>query len=234
MKSSREDLMKRGYADEVMIKAAECLKPQDLLKQCSSENAWERSAAVYALKQPDKYVDIYVDMLSREKRLYTKIACCEVLAKGNEETIKCLISKLGRIGDNQHHCVGKTSMKKSYPLPRDIMARIIARMDGKLFPMLFDDEVFKDPLKLSEALDAIGFMVFYNQHLVDMKWASKIMKLLDNSDPLICWKAITALSAFPLPAVRDRLMDMLMENDRKLLHSEIRRSLNLINERMKS
>lgn len=234
MKSSKEDLMKRGYADEVMIKAAECLKPQDLLKQCSSVNAWERSAAVYALKQPDKYVDIYVDMLSREKKLYTKIACCEVLAKGNEETVKVLIHWLGKIGSNQHYAIDETSKKKSYPLPRDIIARILARMDGVILPMLFSDDVFKDEIKLSEALDAIGFMVFYNQKLVDMQYAAPILKLLDHSNDLIRWKAVTACSAFPLLEVRDRLMNMLMENDRKLLHSEIRRSLNLINERMKS
>lgn len=232
MKSNKEDLMKRGYVDEEMIKAAERLDTECLLKQCSSTLPWVRSAAIYALKQPDQYAEFYVRILSTEKKLYTRIACCEVLAKGNEETVKVLIKWLGKIGNNQHHSVGKTSMKKSYPLPRDIIARILARMDSKYIALFFDDELFKDEVRLSEVLDAIGFMTFYNQHLVDMKWASQIMQLLDHNNDLIRWKAVTACSAFPLPEVKDRLMGLLTEKDAQLLNSEIKRSLNLIDERM--
>lgn len=100
MKSTKEDLMKRGYADEVMIRKAESLDTEALLKQCSSVLAWERSAAVYALKQPDRYADFYVKMLSTEQKLYTRLACCEVLAKGTEDTVKVLINWLGKIGNN--------------------------------------------------------------------------------------------------------------------------------------
>lgn len=227
MKSSKEELMKRGYVDEDRIRKAECLDDEALLMQCSSALAWERSAAVYALKQPDRYAEFYVRMLSTEKKLYTKIACCEVLAKGSEETARVLIRWLGKIGSNQHHTIGKTSKKKSYPLPRDIIARILARMDGVILPLMFDDELFQDEVRLSEALDAIGFMVFYNQKLVDMKWALKIMELLDQGNALICWKVITALSAFPLPAVSDKLKEMLAD-DNKVLYPEIKRSLNII------
>lgn len=232
MKSTNEELMKRGYADEAMIRKAECLDDEALLKQCSSVLAWERSTAVYALKQPDRYADFYVKMLSTESKLYTRIALSEVLAKGNEDTVRILIHWLGKIGNNQHQSVGKTSMKKSYPLPRDVVARILAKMDGRFLPLLFDNDVFKNEVRLSEALDAIGFMVYYNQNLVDMKWALPIMKLLDQGHDLIRWKAITALSAFPLPEVKDRLMWLLTEKDAKMLYSEIKRSLNLIDERM--
>lgn len=233
MKSTKEDLMQRGYADEKMIKAAEGLKSEDLLKQCSSAYPWARSAAVYALKQPDQYADFYVKMLSTEQKLYTRLACCEVLAKGTEDTVKVLINWLGKIGNNQHRRVGKTSMKKSYPLPRDIIARILARMDSKYIVLFFDDELFKDEVRLSEVLDAIGFMIFYNQHLVDMKWASQIMQLLDHNNDLIRWKAVTVCSAFPLPEIRDRLMGLLKEKDAQLLYSEIKRSLDLIDKRIK-
>lgn len=233
MKSSKEELMQRGYVDEDSIRKAECLDDEALLKQCSSALAWERSAAVYALKQPDRYAEFYVRMLSAEKKLYTKIACCEVLAKGNEERVKVLIHWLGKIGSNQHHAIDETSKKKSYPLPRDIIARILARMDGVILPMLFSDDVFKDEIKLSEALDAIGFMVFYNQKLVDIQYVAPILKLLDHSNDLIRWKAVTACGAFPLLEVRDKLLTLHMDHDAKNLYPEIKRSLNLMNDRMK-
>lgn len=228
MKSTKEDLMQRGYADEDRIRKTECLDDKALLNLCSSALAWERSAAVYALKQPDQYAEFYVKMLSTEQKLYTRLACCEVLAKGSEDTVKVLIHWLGKIGNNQHRRVGKTSMKKSYPLPRDIIARILARMDSKYIALFFDDELFKDEVRLSEILDAIGFMTYYNQHLVDMKWASQIMQLLDHNNDLIRWKAVTACSAFPLLEVRDKLKEMLLADGNKVIYPEIKRSLNII------
>jgi hypothetical protein len=67
--------------------------------------------------------------LAVEKKLYTKIALCESLAARAELSIEPLIELLGRIGKNQETKIPERGFYKvSYPLPRDIAARIICRL----------------------------------------------------------------------------------------------------------
>ena len=71
--------------------------------------------------------------------MYTKIAICETLQKGNEQTIALMIPYLGRIGNNQYKNIpSKPSQKKSYPLPPDIIARILSNMDSQYIPLFIE------------------------------------------------------------------------------------------------
>ena len=112
MKSSKVELIQRGYADEEMIQAAKLKTEAELIKDLNSKLAWERTAAVHALKQPDRFASLYIELLSKEKKLYTRLACSEVLTAGGEECARRLSEWLGMIGHNQHQCIGLTSKKK--------------------------------------------------------------------------------------------------------------------------
>lgn len=220
--------MRRGYADEEMIQAAKLKTEAELIKDLNSKLAWERSAAVYALKQPDRFASLYLEMLSKEKKLYTRLAYSEVLAAGGERCAQELSEWLGMIGNNQHQSIGLTSKKKSYPLPRDLIARIMAKMDGKILPILFAQSIFSDEKKLSEALDAIGFMVFYHPALASDQQLHQILRLFDECEnEVIHWKAVTALSAYPTPAAC-RFLEGLYRTGNPRLQPEIQRSLNLL------
>ena len=228
MKSSKVELIQRGYADEEMIQAAKLKTEAELIKDLNSKLAWERTAAVYALKQPDRFASLYIELLSKEKKLNTRLACSEVLAAGGEECARRLSEWLGMIGHNQHQCIGLTSKKKSYPLPRDLIARIMAKMDGRILPVLFTQAIFSDEKKLSEALDAIGFMVFYHPALATEQQLHQILRLFDVCEnEVIHWKAVTALSAYPAPAAC-RFLEVLSSTGNPHLQPEIQRSLNLL------
>ena len=112
-----------------------------------------------------------------------------------------MIPYLGRVGKNQHRSLpDKVSAKKSYPLPRDLIARTLAGMDLAVFPLLLDVLDTGDRWKISEALDAVGFMAFYHPSLVSEKNADRVIRLLKKeSDEIIQWKALLCLSAFPVP-----------------------------------
>jgi hypothetical protein len=74
-----------------------------------------------------------------KKKLYTKIAICEAIEAYGVSSLPYLVPLLGKIGNNQHKKAGFYDLdKKSYPLPRDIAARIIIRIGEPALPLLED------------------------------------------------------------------------------------------------
>lgn len=106
------------------------------------------------------------------------------------------------------------SLKKSYPLPRDIIARSLGKMSIYIFPALIDILKTEDVEKISEVLDAIGFMVFYNSELATLNNATIIYTIITKyeENPLIIWKCILCLSAFPLEESRIILTNIKEKN----------------------
>lgn len=201
--------------------------PEELIKLLHSPNACERSAAAAnLLSAADNAADELLIQLAHEKCLYTKIAICESLEKGNGETAKRMSSYLGRIGNNQHRKLPeKVSAKKSFPLPRDIIARSLGRMDVSVFPVLADVLKTAPAEQIREVLDAIGFMVFYHPQLADRKNAEGILRVMDiyKEDEIIVWKSILCLSAFPLLDSEEVLNSFVLRDD--ILGKEAARSL---------
>ncbi|SNT27931.1 hypothetical protein SAMN05446037_10721 [Anaerovirgula multivorans] len=237
MKSSKEDLLKRGFAVQEDIALLSGKPQEELLDLLHSDNAIIRTASAYNLsstKQNKKIVtDELLKQLSVEKCLYTKLAICESLEKGDIDTAKQMINYLGKIGNNQHKQLpDKVSLKKSFPLPRDIIARSLGKMSVIVFPVLIDVLQSCDIEKISEALDAIGFMVFYNQQLSNEKNAQAIYDVMEKhqDSSLFLWKGILCLSAFPLVKSKKILEGFISQNN--LLGEEAKRSLNLINARL--
>lgn len=75
--------------------------------------------------------------MAYEKQGVVFLKICNTLEKGNLKTAEQMIPYLGRIGHNQHLCLlNKVLKKSSYPLPRDIIARSLGKMDGTILPAL--------------------------------------------------------------------------------------------------
>lgn len=235
MKSSQNELEKRGFATEEDIRKIGQESQLELLKLIHSDNQVIRTSAVYNLYiLNSENVKELLKQLLIEKCLYTKIAICERLEKGDSATTKQMIVYLGEIGNNQHKKLpDRVSAKKSFPLPRDIIARSLEKMDLNIFPVIIEVLHSEEIKQISEVLDAIGFMVFYNSKLASEKNANEIYEIIEKykNNDLIVWKSIIYLSAFPLPKTLELLESFV--NDENILGEEARRSIRIINRRLR-
>ena len=178
-----------------------------------------------------------LNKLSVEKCLYTRLEICRILELGNLSTAEKMLEYLGTIGDNQYkELPNRSSKKESYPLPRDIIARTLANMNIVIFPMLITSLSSKPDLVIAEILDAIGFMVFYHQELATEENLKCILDCMDRYEkqPVIYWKIITCLSAFPQDKVHAILKLLIEESSEPLFVEEAKRSLALITKNSKT
>lgn len=234
MKSTQTELRSRGKASKEEIAACMGLPAEELAKELHNPDPCRRTAAAYCLHpETEGAAELLLEQLCRETCLYTRIAVCESLEKGGRAAAEKMIPYLGRVGKNQHRSLpDKVSAKKSYPLPRDLIARTLAGMDPAVFPLLLDVLDTGGTWKISEALDAVGFMAFYHPSLVSEKNADRVIRLLKKeSDEIIQWKALLCLSAFPVPEGIRVLKEFAGRTD--LLGAEAARSLKLIDGRAK-
>lgn len=204
MKSSIEDLHKRGFVNKEAQDASFQQKSQsELLALLKQEQAVLRTMAAQHLAAKDDHVtSALLEQLATEDCLYTRIAITDCLKKGNAATAKIMCTYLGKIGKNQYHKLpNKVSAKKSYPLPRDIIARTLGKMDVSILSVLFDVLRQEQVRQIREVLDAIGFLVFYHEELAQEVYLEEILQVMITypQDEIIIWKALVCLSAFPLP-----------------------------------
>ena len=235
MKSNIEALHKRGFATEVDVARLKDKKIEELFTLLWSDQPVISTAA--AQKIGDLWQEAYApDLLERladSPGLDTKIAICNTLAKGGIATADKMTEYLGKFGNNQYQCPPeRVSLKKSYPLPRDIIARTLGKMQPEVFPAVQKVLVSKEEAKISEALDAAGFLAFYHQELSQFSNASSIYFVVEEyrENQLILWKALQCLSAFPLEQSRKILEKFCFCEG--ILGKEARRSLGLINGRI--
>lgn len=233
MKSNIEVLEKRGWVENRKNNKFIDLSVEKLLDICvNSKVALERSLAVDKLGIITKEIAVVLlECLAVEKALYTKIYICELLQTGNKEIASLMIPYLGKIGTNQYkELPKKTSEKISYPLPRDIIARTLSKMDDQILNILLQ-ELMNSSIKeeqLSELIDAIGYLCFYSCNFNrDLAYQSiiKIMKKYQENN-LILWKFLTCLSSF-FESV-DVLMNYCEHLKIPILQLEAKRSLKLI------
>lgn len=236
MISSEEDLRKRGLITENDIIKFQNQSNDELMLLVNSESAVERSVSVNLLsKRIDienlDFVNLLLERLCVEKKLYTKIEICKVLEKGNIKTAEQMVKYLGKIGKNQYkYLPEKVSMKKSYPLPRDIIARTLGKMDIEVLPTLFNVLKGDDIQKISEVIDAIGFLLFYNP-TYDSEYSFKlIIDVLNrySENRLITWKCVTCLSSFKKEESFNILKQILRKHKNDIIIEEAKRSIRLI------
>lgn len=173
-------------------------------------------------------VDYLIDALINEKKLYSKIEICNSLVSFGIDAVIPLIGLLGKIGNNQHKEVPETDFKKdSYPLPRDIASRTLIRIGTKAIPDLLKILDSNNLIRLSEAIDTIGFIYFYNPQINGF---GLLKKCFDSNvyNNLIKWKIFRAMSAFP---ESESFLREQLKLSNEPLKLEIERSLSLIKKR---
>jgi len=167
MNSSAIKRRERGEVNEADITHFASFDEPELLFLLYSKIPVERScAAIHLWKyQSPTVVGRLCQQLAIEKKLYTKIALCETLAKCAELSIEPLIGLLGKIGKNQETKIPGTGFYKvSYPLPRDIAARTICRLGTVgILPLDKFIKSSKDINTLAQAIDAYGHIVYSNK-----------------------------------------------------------------------
>jgi hypothetical protein len=237
MKSQASQLRSRGFLGDEDVVLSQGKPTEDLVRQVDSEDAVERSAAIRLLAQSapvgDSVNRIFVDRLTREAKLYTKLELCDALQVGGVETARLLMPLLGTIGKNQHTQPATEAFRKSsYPLPRDIVARILARMDPQILPLLI--AVLRDGPRsaIVEVIDAIGFMCFYSAVTPTDRRAA-LRGLIDafhgnSHDELMQWKIVRAFESFNHPECILLLRAIESASEAAPLRQEAQRSLAMV------
>lgn len=235
LKSDLERLKNRGMPLEEDVKLLENKSLKELIKCLNDDDAIIRTSAAINLKQyinKNKVCSSLLSQLYKEKSLYTKIAICETLQNGNIDSAKEMTDYIGKIGDNQYKKLPeKVSLKKTYPMPRDIIARTLSKMNIDIFPILIDILEGDDLIKIYEVIDAVGFMVFHNKDLSNDKNLNYIINLIKKykDNKLVVWKCITCLSAFNLEKSKDTLNSFVNNDNKDIFSLEAKRSLSILN-----
>lgn len=230
MKSTEKQLKNRGMASQEEIDTFSSLALEELRVKLHDKQPCVRGVAAINLgRVVDEAAGDLLQQLSIEKSLYTRIAICESLEKGNIQTALKMTEYLGEIGNNQYkELPDKVSAKKSFPLPRDIIARSLGRMDIANYSAITKVLESGNVKKVSEALDGIGYMVFYNPVLATKENCSNVIMTVSRyeGNQLILWKILLCLSAFSNKESIEYLHRF--EKEESILGQEARRSLKIL------
>ena len=225
---------KRGEASESELKKYSGYSEEELIELLSSKLPVERTAAAVLLgnRKSIPAVNPLCKQLATEKALYSKIAISETLGKIGEPAVLPLIGLLGKIGRNRHIEVPEGEFKKkSYPLSRDIAARTITKIGLPAIKYLEEVILTGKREVITEALDAYGWIVFYNGGVSEKVIIEAFNKYVE--DELLSWKTIRAMQAFNSPKIIDILRDAVSNSNVPARKTEALRSLKQIERRAK-
>lgn len=230
MKSSQQALKSRGFITEEDILPIERLSEKELIELLSGPAPQKRTAAVkiIAAFKKENHIPLLCELLKTEKKLYTKIALAEALAGYGKAAVTFLTQLLGKIGNNQHKKPAAIDLNKpSFPLPRDIAARIIIRIGPEALDELEKTAYGNDRSQITEAIDAIGHIAY---NYGDRRSENILFELLKkhDGDELIKWKIVRAFQAFSSNKVKIYLLNIMDETENEILISEAGRSLNVM------
>jgi hypothetical protein len=228
MKSTVEQLENRGFVANDVEKEYADTSFEQRLCLLKSNFAKDRTLGARLLAQKSclPAINQLIEALIKENKLYPKLDICNSLATYGNDAVVPLIELLGKVGNNQYKKVPEKSFgKDNYPLPRDIAGRILIRIGSSALPDLLKVIKSCDLCKLSEAIDAIGFICFYEkQPEIFIQLKECFHRNLEND--LIKWKLFRAMSAFP--ESETILKEQQGKINNKFLTGEISRSLRLI------
>lgn len=235
MKSTDAQLKNRGKITNEDIQQYSNHTKIELLELLRGKEAFKRTIAVKIVSTKydlnEDLIRLFLHALQHEKKLYTKIALCDALSKGSVRSAKIMIEYLGQIGNNQHTVLPTNGFnKKSYPLPRDIIARTLAHMNANILPVLVDVLKTNNIAAMREVIDAIGVICFYNKVHATTQIVDALIRCLSthHNDDLIRWKLVRAFGSFNDINVIKILMEI-EQNDRQLIiRNEAKRSLKII------
>lgn len=232
MKSSQSELKSRGYICEEDVIKYQDLTKEELMELLKSKEPYKRSVSVRLLGKKEflnrHMITVMCEMLIKEKKLYTKLEICDVLSKTGGEGTKVMVNYLGVIGNNQYkELPDKEFNKKSYPLPRDIIARTLAHMDVEILPELIKVLDSNNIVAIREIIDSIGFICFYNYIANKDFVLEKLLECFEKykDDEIIRWKVVRAMSSFKAERVLDILKTVENEDDKEIIRKEAKRSM---------
>lgn len=217
----------RGFVADGDERAYLLKTNDELISLLESRVAVERTigARVLGCRENEIVEDLFT-ALEKEQKLYPRIEICNSLSLIGEYSIMGLVRRLGKIGNNQHHApTDEPFKKKSYPLPRDIAARTLIRIGPKVLPALCDVLIEDDLSKISEAIDAIGFICYAGGQEKYMEPLLSCYYTFICND-LLRWKIIRAMSAFPASMTFLEAQFQIEKNP--AIHQEIERSIRMI------
>lgn len=230
MKSDIKTLRSRGFFNKCDISAINDLKPDKIIELLYDRAPDIRSAAVQKIAElkNESHIPILCELLKNERKLYTKIALSEALISYGAKAAPFLTALFGKIGNNQHNKPAMVDLKKlSFPLPRDITARIIARIGPAALDELEKVLECGDLRQITEAIDAIGHIAY---NFKDIKSENALFETLNKypRNELIIWKIIRAFQAFSSERVKEYLLGIVNEEKDEILIAEANRSLDRI------
>ena len=230
MKSTKKQLKERGFVTDEELSHYIDISDDELIHLLKSSNAHDRTAGakITKIRKDEKHLPLLCGLLKNEKKLYTKIALSESIEEYGVSALQYLIPLLGVIGNNQHRQPDLIDLnKKSFPLPRDIAARVIIRIGEPALPYL--EEVLAEGTYTQklEAIDAIGHIVYNCKQFRSEKYLHDLLRE-EGNDELLKWKIIRAFQSFHSEEIVDFLKNIIDRNDILVLTSEAERSLNRI------
>lgn len=238
MKSSDSQLRSRGKITSEDLQQYSNHTKIELLEMLKSKEAYKRTIAVKILSEKydltDDLIHLFLHTLKQEKKLYTKIELCDALSKGDVQSAKIMVEYLGQIGNNQHTELPTNGFnKKSYPLPRDIIARTLAHMKEDILPVLMDVLKTNNIPAIREVIDAIGFICFYNKIHFNTQIVDELILCLNENynDDIIRWKLVRAFESFNDINLIHILMEIKQNDSQLVIRNEANRSLKIINNR---
>lgn len=226
MKSNQKQLQARGWIEEDDLVPFQNYSLEELLRLLHAEKPQERSVAARLLPLTEGTTAKLLEAAAKEKKLYCRLEMMRKLETGTPETARQMLPYLSEIGNNQHQLpLEKPSAKKSFPLPRDLIARSLGNMSPEILPTLFEQFSSLNSAQLSELLDAIGLLIFYHPNEASDAYFSQLQTLwyeaADNS--LLQWKLVICFSAFPQSKT---LLEKIIQTN-PALAAEAQRSLSL-------
>lgn len=227
MKTNNANLQKRGWVSDAKLDKYIDLSNDSLLEYLSSTEPTKRTIAALLIKErgDDSFIEPLIQALCIEKKLYSKIAITEALGNFGPASVVSCIPYLGRIGKNQHKSLPKKPfLKKSYPLPRDIIARTICKAGESAIPLLIENIDIDNLSQTSEGIDAIGYISYYQKNRAAQNYILKLFNY-HHSNPLIVWKCLRAMQAFPNDQVISLLKTVIAKTDILQNRWEAKRSL---------
>lgn len=176
-------------------------------------------------------LDALIQQLSVEAKLYAKLEICQTLASGGSAATRKLLPYLGTIGHNQYHdlTTAQTSRKKSFPLPRDIVARTLGRTSVECLVPLLDYGELASNAAFAEWLDAIGYFCFEHPSVADVQTFQRIYAAYSRHEDseLIQWKFVTVCSLFAKELTQAILGTLEEITDHPVILQEIQRTRTL-------
>ncbi|SFC92262.1 hypothetical protein [Clostridium uliginosum] len=236
MKSSNEQLKNRGYVTVEDINVYVYSNKNELLELLKSKEPYKRTIAIKLLSNKNELdnemINLFCTMLLYENKLYTKMELCNALSKASVKSAKIMINYLGLIGKNQYtELPSKEFNKKSYPLPRDIIARTLAHMSVDVLPELIKTLKTNNIITIREAIDSIGFICFYNYNSYSENILDDLISCFNEhiTDDIVRWKIVRAFESFNSKTVMYILINIKENDSNSIIRNEAKRSLDIIN-----